>query len=114
MTRFASLNDLSPAGTNITGASTSNSVKTEKAQDARIYLDVTSVPGGQDLDVFVQTSPDNVDFFDVKAFNNLNSVKKDVISLREEEMGSFVRLRFVPSGAGPFVLGAQIEKKQGG
>lgn len=116
MTRFASVNELSPAGTNITGASTSNSVKTARAQDARIYMDLTAVPGGgQTMDVFVQTSPDNTDWFDVGAFNQFGpAVKKDIFTLSEEKMGSFVRLRYVPSGAGPFVLGARIEKKQGG
>lgn len=113
MARFSSQQTLSPDGTTITGASTSNSVKTEAAKDARIFVDVSSVPGGQDLDIFVQISSDNIDFADIKAFNAITTAAKFVIALKQEEVGTYTRLRYAPSGAGPFVLGAVIEKKQG-
>ena len=114
MTRFSSEQILSPDGTNITGAATSNSVKTETAKDARIFVDVSSVPGGQTLDVFVQISPDNIDFADIKAFNEISTATRFVLALSEAEVGTFTRVRYLPSGAGPFVLGTTIEKKQGG
>ena len=115
MTRFSSEQTLSVAGSTVTAAATSNAVKTETAKDARIYLDITAVPGaGETLDVFVQISADNVDFADVKAFNNIAAVSFQVLTLKEDEVGTFTRLRFAPSAGGTWELGATIEKKQGG
>ena len=113
MARFSSVQQLSPDGTNISGATTSNALKTEAATDARIYLDVATVPGGGAiLDVFVQASADNVDFADILAFNQISATGKFVLAVKQEELGTFTRLRYVPS-SGTFILGATLEKKQG-
>ncbi len=114
MARFSSVGEFSPAGTNLTGTSTSNSIKTEAAKDARVFLNVSAVPGGgAELDVIVQISPDNSDFADVRAINApIVATGNVVIALKEEELGTYTRLKYIVS-SGTFTLGAKLEKKQG-
>ena len=115
MARFSSTKELSPAGTVIpVGVSTSNSAKVEAAKDARILVDITALgAGAATLDIVVQISPDNVDFFPVKAFNQISATgKQTVLSLKEEEVGTFLLLEYTAVG-GTFTLSAKVEKKQG-
>lgn len=113
MARFSSVGEFSPAGTNLTGTSTSNSINTTAAKDARVFLNLASVPGGgATLDVEVEISPDNVDFATVRAFNAISATGKLVLALAQEELGSFTRLKYIVS-SGTFTLGAKLEKKQG-
>ena len=113
MARFSSVGEFSPAGTNLTaGTTTSNSIRTEAAKDARVFLDVTAVGAGT-LDVEVEISPDNTDFATVRAFNQITATGKVVLPLKQEELGTFTRLKFIVVGGGTFTLGAKLEKKQG-
>lgn len=111
-TRISSVSELSPTGTNITGTVTSNSIRTEAAKSAIVYVDVTAVPGGGAiLEVIVQSSPNNTDFHDIGALNDVTATgKQPGFSLPEEKLGTFTRLKYIPS-SGTFTLGAKLEKK---
>ncbi len=113
MGRFSSTLSLNPAGTIITvDPTSSNSGKSEAATDARVFLDVTSVPGGgAELDVDVQISEDGTNFADIGAFESITVAKLYVFEIAREKLGKFVRLVYRPA-SGSWTLGADLEKKQ--
>ena len=115
MARFSSVQEFSPTGTVIsTGTTFSNSIKTEAAKDARAFLNVATVPGGgQILETIIQGSPDNVNFADIKAFNDVVAVSNIVEPIKQEELATYTRLKYIVAGLGSFTLGASLEKKQG-
>ncbi len=110
MARFASLRELSPAGTVVTvDPTSSNSAKTEGAKDARAFVHVTALTGTLDIDV--EISEDNVRFSKVAAFTQIAAIGNFVLDLAQEKVGSFTRLVYHPSTSA--TLEAQLEKKQG-
>ena len=113
MARFSSTLEFSPSGTVLgVGTTNSNSVKTEAAKDARVFVDITAVAGGGDITIEVQISHDNTDFATIKAFNNFTTTGIRTLALAQEELGTFTRLRYIV-GVAAITLGAKLEKKQG-
>jgi len=114
MARFSSLNVLTPSGAIGAGESFSNSVKTEAARDARVFVDVTAIAGGATLDVQVQISPDNTTWFDAEggAFNQIVAVGSSVLAMAEEKISTWLRLKYNRAG-GAITASAKLEVKQG-
>ncbi len=110
MARFASIKELSPAGTVVTVDPTnSNSAKTEAAKDARVFIHVTVLTGTLDVDVLI--SEDNSRFASIGGFNTISAIGDFVFALPQEKLGSFLKLVYHPSTSA--TLEAQLEKKQG-
>ena len=114
MARFSSSKELSPAATSISVDPTnSNSAKTEAAKDARVFVFVTSAPGGgETLDIDVNTSLDDSRFAAAGAFDTISVAGTYVFDVSQEKLSKFLRLQYHPTG-GVWELEAVIEKKQG-
>lgn len=113
MARFSSVLEFSPSGTVLTpGTTNSNSVRTEAAKDGRVFIDITAVAAGADIDIEVQISHDNSDWATIRAFNNFLTTGKRVLAMKQEELGTYTRLKYIV-GTDNITLGAKMEKKQG-
>lgn len=115
MSRYSVRDHLSPAATSFNSASFSDPRLTSSAESARIFLYVSSAPGGgQTLDVFVQVSEDGVRFLDAMAFPDVISGVGDVkpLTIPKENLSKHLRLRYAPSGGGIWELEALLERKE--
>ena len=110
--RISTVNEFSPAGTVLSAATTnSNSIKTEAARDARVYADVTAKIGTT-LDIAIQISFNNTDWFTVASFTQITAVGNYVHVLSEKEIGTYMRLQYV-AATNTFTLGSTLEVKTG-
>lgn len=111
MSRIASVNDFSPAGTVLAiGTTNSNSVKTESAEDLRAYLHITAMGVGATIDCYVMTSHDNLRWAEIGAFNQIAAIGEHVMPFRAEQIGTYTRLKYVVAG-NTVTLQASAEKK---
>ena len=116
MARQAIKNTLSPAGTVSTPTETfSNVINTDAGRDARIYVELEALNGATELDVQAQIAEvsDPTKFVAVKGVANpFTAPGRQVISLAEQEVGKFLRLRYIPDAGAP-TLNAILETKEG-
>lgn len=106
-TGFDVVADLSAAGSVISGPGNSLSIDVESAADARVFIDITAAAGS--LDVFIETSENNIDWATIGAFNPLTAIGNFVFKLNKEKVSNFLRLRYATAGS--FTLHARLERE---
>ena len=116
MARFSIINTLSPAATAISTPSTlSNVINVDSLRDARIFIELEGLGAATSVDVEAQIAEENTSakFVTVQTIGSaFTTTGRKVITLEEKKVGKFLRLKYVPNGAGATV-NAKVEGKQG-
>ena len=115
MARYGSTGEFSPALTSVTVAASpvnSNAINAEAADDARVYVVVTTVPGGATLDVDIMISHDGTTYARVASMTQITATGNYVYPLEKHQLGKYVRLKYT-AAVGTIVFGATLEKKTG-
>lgn len=109
---FSSVVEFSPTGTVIaTGTTNSNSILTAATRHGQAMVKVATKVGDT-LDIAVQASDNNSDFYTVASFNQIIATGNYGLALDEDKLGKYTRLQYVAAGGG-WTFGAKMVKKQG-
>lgn len=110
MKRYSAVSTLKTAG-NFSGVTTSNAVKVERAEDARIIVYTTANPGGgATLEVDIETSEDNSRFWTIDALDTITGNGNKGQPLPMEKLSRFVRVVLRPS-AGTWNAEVKVDAK---
>ena len=98
---------LDASGTVITGAGViSTKIDTEEAKDIQVFVKITAA-AGTNIGIIVQSSPDDVDYTDIAAFNDITGIGNFILPLPKDRVGKFTRLKYTTTG-GSFTLKAEL------
>jgi len=95
-----------------TASATSNVFKVEGAETLMMFLDITAKSGSPTLDVKLQTSPDQVQWFDASAFPQQTDVFADYNALTLRQYGKYVRVVGTFGGSGSITYSVKLERKE--
>lgn len=77
-------------------SSTSNSFKIKTSSSIRLYIDVTAEVGTTTLDIIIQTSPDNVKWYDAATVDQISATGQytDTATV----IGPYIRIKYTIAG----------------
>jgi len=92
----ASIQTIHAAGT-MTGASNSSAIVVGAYQEVSLYFDTTAISAGGTLDVVIQDSPDNSEYYDYASVTQITATGNKAHRIGTN-IGTYLRLSYTASG----------------